>query len=53
MTMTGAVYPAIDLTAGEREPARWEFWSRRPVPRWSVLLAKYIAVVVVAANGLR
>lgn len=48
MTMTGAVYPAIDLTAGERERGTLEILVAAPIPRLSVLLAKYIAVVVVA-----
>jgi len=48
MTITGAVYPAIDLTAGERERGTMEALMASPVPRFYVLLAKYVAVVVVA-----
>jgi ABC-2 type transport system permease protein/sodium transport system permease protein len=48
MTVTGAVYPAIDLTAGERERGTLESLMAAPVPRLSVLIAKYIAVVTVA-----
>lgn len=48
MTMTGAVYPAIDLTAGERERGTMEILAAAPIPRVSVLLAKYIAVLAVA-----
>lgn len=48
MTITGAVYPAIDLTAGERERGTMEALMASPVPRWWLLLAKYIAVVSVA-----
>ncbi len=48
MTVTGAVYPAIDLTAGERERGTLEVLVAAPIPRLSVLLAKYIAVVTVA-----
>lgn len=48
MTITGAVYPAIDLTAGERERGTLEVLVAAPVPRMSLLLAKYLAVVVVA-----
>lgn len=48
MTMTGAVYPAIDLTAGERERGTLEILVAAPIPRLSVLLAKYVAVVTVA-----
>src|SRR5262249_5148365 len=48
MTMTGAVYPAIDLTAGERERGTLEVLVAAPIPRLSVLLAKYVAVLTVA-----
>ncbi len=48
MTITGAVYPAIDLTAGERERGTLEILAAAPVPRLSVLFAKYVAVVTVA-----
>lgn len=48
MTITGAVYPAIDLTAGERERGTMESLMASPVPRFYVLFAKYIAVVTVA-----
>ena len=48
MTITGAVYPAIDLTAGERERGTLETLMAAPVPRMGILLAKFIAVVTVA-----
>ena len=48
MTVTGAVYPAIDLTAGERERGTLEVLVAAPIPRLSVLIAKYVAVVSVA-----
>jgi sodium transport system permease protein len=48
MTITGAVYPAIDLTAGERERGTLEILIAAPVPRWALLGAKYVAVVTVA-----
>jgi ABC-2 type transport system permease protein/sodium transport system permease protein len=48
MTITGAVYPAIDLTAGERERGTLEILMAAPLPRLSVLLAKYTAVLAVA-----
>ncbi len=48
MTVTGAVYPAIDLTAGERERGTLEALVASPVPRHELLFAKYIAVVSVA-----
>jgi ABC-2 type transport system permease protein/sodium transport system permease protein len=49
MTVTGAVYPAIDATAGERERGTLEAIVATPVPRAALLLAKYVAVVSVAA----
>jgi sodium transport system permease protein len=48
MTITGAVYPAIDLTAGERERGTLEALMAAPVPRLGLLLAKYFAVLAVA-----
>ncbi|MEZ6033364.1 MAG: ABC transporter permease subunit/CPBP intramembrane protease [Planctomycetaceae bacterium] len=48
MTMTGAVYPAIDLTAGERERGTLEMLMAAPVSRAQLLTGKFIAVVTVA-----
>ena len=48
MTITGAVYPAIDLTAGERERGTLEMLLAAPVPRVSLLFGKYIAVLTVS-----
>lgn len=48
MTMTGAVYPAIDLTAGERERGTLEMLIAAPVPRRDLLIGKFIAVFTVA-----
>jgi ABC-type Na+ efflux pump permease subunit/membrane protease YdiL (CAAX protease family) len=48
MTITGAVYPAIDLTAGERERGTLESLIAAPVHRVQILLAKLVAVVTVA-----
>jgi len=48
MTITGAVYPAIDLTAGERERGTLETLMAAPIPRMGILLAKFIAVLTVA-----
>ena len=45
MTITGAVYPAIDLTAGERERGTLEMFVASPVPRMQLLFGKYAAVV--------
>lgn len=48
MTITGAVYPAIDLTAGERERGTMEALIATPVPKFALLFSKYVAVLVVA-----
>ena len=48
MTITGAVYPAIDLTAGERERGTLEILVAAPVPRFELLTAKYLSVLSVA-----
>jgi ABC-2 type transport system permease protein/sodium transport system permease protein len=48
MTVTGAVYPAIDLTAGERERGTLEVLMAAPIPRVGILLAKYVTVLTVA-----
>ena len=48
MTMTGAVYPAIDLTAGERERGTMEILVAAPVPRLNLLAGKFVAVLTVA-----
>lgn len=48
MTITGAVYPAIDLTAGERERGTLEALMAAPTPRLGLLFAKYVAVLCVA-----
>ena len=48
MTMTGAVYPAIDLTAGERERGTMEILMAAPVSRITLLAGKFVAVLTVA-----
>ena len=48
MTMTGAVYPAIDLTAGERERGTMEILVAAPVSRLALLFGKFVAVLAVA-----
>jgi ABC-2 type transport system permease protein/sodium transport system permease protein len=48
MTITGAVYPAIDLTAGERERGTLEILVAAPVPRLGLLFAKHVTVFTVA-----
>lgn len=48
MTITGGVYPAIDLTAGERERGTMEMLISSPVPRMELLFAKFVTVVMIA-----
>lgn len=48
MTMTGAVYPSIDLTAGERERGTLEMLLAAPISRRDLLLAKFFTVLLVA-----
>jgi len=48
MTVTGTVYPAIDLTAGERERGTLEALISAPIPRHELLFAKFLAVLSVA-----
>ncbi len=48
MTITGAVYPAIDLTAGERERGTLETLMAAPIPRVGILFSKFLAVLTVA-----
>ena len=48
MTITGAVYPAIDLTAGERERGTLEALVAAPISRFNILASKYVAVVTVS-----
>jgi ABC-2 type transport system permease protein/sodium transport system permease protein len=47
MTVTGGVYPSIDLTAGERERNTLETLISLPVPKFRLLFAKFCAVVTV------
>ena len=47
MTVTGGVYPAIDLTAGERERDTLETLMALPVPKFRLIAAKFAAVVTV------
>ncbi|MFM7836507.1 MAG: ABC transporter permease subunit, partial [Planctomycetaceae bacterium] len=52
MTMTGAVYPAIDLTAGERERGTLELLMAAPVSRRQLLTGKFAASVTIIAVKL-
>lgn len=47
MTITGSVYPAIDLTAGERERGTLETLMVTPVPTLHLILGKFLVVATV------
>jgi sodium transport system permease protein len=48
MTLLGAFFPAIDLTAGEKERATLETLLTSPVPNRDIVIGKFSAVVVIA-----
>ncbi|MCB9556650.1 MAG: CPBP family intramembrane metalloprotease [Deltaproteobacteria bacterium] len=48
MVLIGAFYPAIDLTAGEKERGTLETLLAAPVPRLSLVLGKFLVVSTVA-----
>ncbi|MCO6438015.1 MAG: CPBP family intramembrane metalloprotease [Phycisphaerae bacterium] len=51
MTITGAIYPAIDLTAGERERGTLESLMVTPVPTFDLIAGKFLVVTTVAIFG--
>ena len=53
MVLLGAFYPAIDVTAGERERGTLETVLSAPIPRAALLAGKVLAVTVLASvSGL-
>jgi sodium transport system permease protein len=48
LCMTGAMYPAIDLTAGEKERGTIETILTSPVPRTQIVLGKFMMVLTAA-----
>jgi len=48
MTVTGAMYPAIDLTAGERERGTLETLAAAPVPVGQIVAGKFGVIVTIA-----
>ncbi len=48
MTITGAIYPAIDLTAGERERGTLETLMVAPVPVFTLIVGKFLVVASIA-----
>jgi len=51
MTITGAIYPAIDLTAGERERGTLETLMVCPVPVIQLVVGKFMVVTTIAIMG--
>jgi ABC-2 type transport system permease protein/sodium transport system permease protein len=51
MTITGAIYPAIDLTAGERERGTLETLMVCPVPVIEIIMGKFLVVATVSMFG--
>jgi sodium transport system permease protein len=49
MVLLGAFYPAIDVTAGERERGTLETVLTSPIARFDLLLGKVLAVALIAA----
>jgi len=49
MTMLGAFYPAIDITAGERERGTLETLLASPVRRFDLMTGKVLAVTTLAS----
>ncbi|MBU0639706.1 MAG: ABC transporter permease subunit [Planctomycetes bacterium] len=47
MTITGAIYPAIDLTAGERERGTLETLMVAPVPTVDLIAGKFVVVTAI------
>jgi len=47
MTITGSIYPAIDLTAGERERGTLETLMVAPVPAVDLIAGKFVVVALV------
>jgi sodium transport system permease protein len=50
MCLTGAIYPAVDLTAGEKERGTMETLLCSPVARTSLVIAKGLVVLTVALS---
>ena len=51
MTITGAIYPALDLTAGERERGTLEALMVCPVPAIDLVVGKFLVVTTIAIIG--
>ncbi len=51
MTMTSAIYPAIDLTAGERERGTLETLMVCPIPVVEIMAGKFLVVATISLIG--
>ncbi len=51
ITVTGTIYPAIDLTAGERERGTLETLLVCPVPVFEIIIGKFLVVTTVSLVG--
>ena len=51
MTITSAIYPAIDLTAGEHERGTLETLMVCPVPRIELIAGKFLTITTIALLG--
>lgn len=51
MTITSAIYPAIDLTAGERERGTLETLLACPVPVLDLVVGKFLTVATIGILG--
>jgi sodium transport system permease protein len=44
ITLSGAIYPALDLGVGEKERQTLETLLLNPLPRWHLVIAKYLVI---------
>lgn len=51
LCITGAMYPAMDMTAGEKERSTIETLLVNPVPRSSLVLGKFMATAAMAVGS--
>jgi len=49
MLSVGAMFPAIDSTAGEREKSTWETLMTAATPRHTIIIAKYLYVATLSS----
>lgn len=44
ITLSGAIYPALDLGVGEKERQTLETLLLNPVPRWQLVMSKFLVI---------